>query len=437
MEKMPEKMRQDERSPKASEPRLRRPAPAAGQGPAVNPTPIAGGKDAPAQHPVTVCRIQSRVCLGGPALHTILLSTRLERDRFRTVLIGGALEPGEKDLMQEARRNDVEVVVVPQMRRRLAPIADFLSLWQLVRLLRRERPMIVHTHTSKAGALGRVAAFLARVPIIVHTYHGHIFEGYFHPFLTALFKLVERTLSHITDAVVVLSPAQQADICERYRIAPASKVHTIPLGLDLERFVEITSSGKPGRLRQELGLPRDATLIGAVGRLVPVKNHTLFLQAARRLVDLQPEQRFEFVIAGDGELRDLLVAQARALGLERQCHFLGWRLDLPNIYADLDLLAVTSLNEGTPVSVIEAMAAGLPVVATAVGGVRDVLESYSKGAVVAEHDPDEMAHEMARLSGKLRGQPRRSHDVDRWSAERLVRDIEELYDDLMEGEQAA
>ena len=143
------------------------------------------------------------------------------------------------------------------------------------------------------------------------------------------------------------------------------------------------------------------------------------------------------MIAGDGELRNLLITQARELGLEQQCHFLGWRLDLPNIYADLDLLAVTSLNEGTPVSVIEAMAAGLPVVSTAVGGVRDVLESYSKGAVVSEHDPVEMARVMSRLTTRLRGQPRRSHDVGRWSAERLVNDIEALYDDLMEGERAA
>jgi glycosyltransferase involved in cell wall biosynthesis len=384
-----------------------------------------------------VCRIQSRVCVGGPARHTILLSSRLERQRFRTVLVSGALEPGEQGLMEEARQNEVEVVVVPQMRRRLEPFSDLVSLVRLVGLLRRERPLIVHTHTSKAGALGRLAAWLARVPIIVHTFHGHVFEGYFHPLLTHLFVFVERLLAGITDAIIVLSPAQQADICDRYRIAQRAKVRCIPLGLDLERFIAASAAEEQGGLRRELGLDERSLLIGAVGRLVPVKNHALFLAAARRLVDLVPEQRLEFIIAGDGELRGPLSEMTARLGLDRQVHFLGWRDDLHRIYADLDLLAVTSLNEGTPVSVIEAMAAGLPVVATAVGGVRDILDSYERGSVVHTHDAEEVARVMARMLDEMRDWPRQSHDVDKWSADRLVRDIEELYDDLLRDSRAA
>jgi glycosyltransferase involved in cell wall biosynthesis len=375
--------------------------------------------------------------VGGPARHTILLSSRLASQRFRTVLVSGALEPGELDLMDEARRQAVELVLVPHMRRRIEPIGDLISLIHLVRLLRRERPAIVHTHTSKAGALGRVAAWLARVPIIVHTFHGHVFEGYFHPLLTKLFILIERALAHITDAVVVLSPAQRVDICERFNIAPRAKVHCIPLGLELERFIECANNGADGTLRRELGIDPDTLLVGAVGRLVPVKNHALFLRAAQRLVQLLPDRRVEFVVAGDGELRGQLYEMARRLGLERQVHFLGWRNDLHHIYADIDLIAVTSLNEGTPVSVIEAMAAGLPVVATDVGGVQDMLQSYPAGAVVERHDADELARAMARMLGASRTAERYSHGVDRWSADRLVRDIEELYDDLMGTERAA
>jgi glycosyltransferase involved in cell wall biosynthesis len=359
----------------------------------------------------------------------MILASRL-RHRYRTLLIGGGLDDGERDQIQEARSRGIETLILPSMRRRLGPLADLASLIALWRLFRRERPALVHTHTAKAGALGRVAARLAGVPIIVHTFHGHVFEGYFSPLLTRLVILAERLLARLSDAIVVLSASQHRDIVERFAIAPQRKVRTIPLGLDLESFARVAARGSSrGALRLELGADGDALVVGIVGRLVPIKNHELFIETAMRIRERLPGRDIHFVIVGEGERQAELEALARRCDIGARVHFLGWRHDIPSLMADFDLLMSTSRNEGTPVAIIEAMAAGIPVVATAVGGVGDTMDGYAAGRVVGSFDPRDLAAEaMGLLERRI---PRASWGIERFGAARLVRDAEALYAELL------
>jgi glycosyltransferase involved in cell wall biosynthesis len=385
-----------------------------------------------------IVRIQSRICVGGPALHSILLSEGLSYRRgarYDTTLLGGALEPGEVSMAPFAEARGVSVELVPEMKRSVHPVRDARALARTVRRLRELRPTIVHTHTAKAGAIGRTAAALVGAPIVVHTFHGHVFEGYFDARKAAAFVAAERALARATDVILAISEQQRADLSERYRIAPAEKIRVVPLGLELERFRAVTRRTR-GALRAELGIPAEAPLVMAVGRLVPIKRFDLLLQAFREVLARLPEAHL--AIAGDGapELRAELERLARPMA--GRVHFLGWRRDLERLYADADVLALTSDNEGTPVTVIEAVASGLPVVATRVGGVEDVLTD-AMGTMVAPGDVAGIARALvARLSspGPL-ADSLRDDVCQRFSHRRLIGDVERLYDELLEQRRAS
>ncbi|MCO5170889.1 MAG: glycosyltransferase [Planctomycetes bacterium] len=319
-----------------------------------------------------VARIIARLNVGGPARHCVLLSEGLRRRGFDTVLLTGRLEPGEAGVLADDAASTpagVPIRRVPGLRQPVSPRDDARALAELVRLLRAERPDVVHTHTSKAGALGRVAAALAGVPVVVHTFHGHVLEGYFPRLPSALVRLAERALGRLTTRIVTLSPGLKEDLSARFGVADAGRFEVIPLGRDLAPF----RAGPRGLLRRELGLSPDAPLVGAVGRLVPIKDVPLLVRAFARVVERRPGATL--VLVGDGPERAAIEAAAAARGLERRVRLLGWRDDLPAIYADLDLLAVSSRNEGTPLAMIEAFAAGVPVVATRVGGVADMFDA--------------------------------------------------------------
>jgi len=339
-----------------------------------------------------ICRIITRLNIGGPAVHVILLAHGLRARGFETVLVAGQESPHEGSLRDLAATMQVHPVWLPELGRALRPDRDLVALAKLVRLLRRERPAIVHTHTAKAGALGRLAARWAGIPIILHTFHGHVFNGYFHPAVARLFLAIERGLAAASTMIVTLSEGQRQE-CLRLGIGSPETVVVVPPGLELERY--LASPLSKGVARRQLGVRPEVPLVGIIGRLVPIKDHETFLLAAADLHRLRPE--VQFLIVGDGELRPALERRARAIGLDGSVRFLGWRRDLEYLYADFDLVVLSSLNEGTPVSLIEAMAAGLPVVATRVGGIPDLVADGKTGLLVPPRDPGALSRAMQLL----------------------------------------
>lgn len=374
---------------------------------------------------ILVLRIIDRLNVGGSAIHAVLATAGLDPARFRTVLVTGAVEPEEADMSHLLETYGVERILIPALGRELRPLRDLATLGALVRLTRRLRPDIVHTHKSKAGALGRLAALAARVPVVVHTFHGHVFHGYFGAAKTRAFLAVERTLARRTNRLVALSPGLVDELADRYRVAPRSRFAVVPLGLDLDRFAALAPSPA---LRDELGLAADVRLVGIVGRMVPVKDHQTFVGAAGLLAARHPTLHFVFV--GGGECEAAVRDAVRRAGLERRAHFLGWRRDLPPIYAGLDVLALSSLNEGTPVTLIEAMAAGVPVASTEVGGVRDLLADGARGQLAPPRDEGALAQAIERAlspEAKLRAQGLRQETAAAYGQRRLASDLARLY----------
>jgi glycosyltransferase involved in cell wall biosynthesis len=380
---------------------------------------------------ITVMRIIDRLNIGGPAIHAVVTSRGLDRSRFRTVLVVGSIEASEGDMAYLLEDGGIERVVrIPSLGRELRPLRDLNTVWQLMRLMLRERPQVVHTHKAKAGAIGRVAALLCRVPVRVHTFHGHVLRGYFGPVKSGVYRLLERLLALGSSRLVVPSPRLADELATDFGVAPRPKFEVVPLGFDLEPFGR--AERHRGELRRELGVDDQTPLVGIVGRMVPVKDHATFVAAASRLSSRRSDVRFVFV--GGGELEDVVREEARRAGLEAKAHFLGWRRDLPRIYADLNVVALSSINEGTPVSLIEAMTAGTPVASTAVGGVPDVLRGGQRGELAPAKDPDALAAAIERaLAPEARERAARFRkDVEReFGAERLCRELADLYGELL------
>jgi glycosyltransferase involved in cell wall biosynthesis len=374
-------------------------------------------------------RIIARLNIGGPAIHVSLATAGLQDAAFSSILVTGQVGQAEGDMAYLAHELGLEPVIVPELGREISLLDDFKSLAALIRLMRRVRPHIVHTHTAKAGFLGRLAAFLSGVPVIVHTYHGHVFHSYFSPLKTRIFIVLEQLTALVTDAILTISGILKRDLLALH-IAPAEKIYIIPLGLNLSPLSRAGTGC--GTFRSELGYSADTPLVVIVGRLVPVKNHDLFLVAAQQVALAMPAVRF--VVVGDGERRTELEALTSQLGLADVVCFTGWRRDLPIIYADTSVLVLTSHNEGTPVSILEAMAAGVPVVATAVGGVPDVLMDGRLGTLVPPDDPDAVAR--AILTALRAGEHPHIAEARDWvlrqyDSARLIADLRRLYVELL------
>lgn len=385
------------------------------------------------QKKVKILRIIARLNVGGPAVHTILLTEALNDGEFESILVAGQVEEAEKDMLYFARQKKVNPIIIPELGRKIHPIKDLIALCKIYNLIRREKPSVVHTHTAKAGALGRVAAILAGVPIRIHTFHGHIFEGYFNKFYVRLFLFIERLLAFFTKYILVVSEAQRNEIIERYKVTKPKKVRVIPLGLELESLFSIQMCN--GNFRRQMNIRGDSTVIGIIGRLVPVKNHRMFLDAVKRLSvysDNSVNANYKFLIIGDGEERRRLEEYAKTLGLDGNVIFCGWWEDMVEVYSDLDIVALTSLNEGTPLTLIEALAAGRPVVATNVGGVADVVRDGVNGYLVPSGDVESFSQRLADLlrdSQKRRDFGLKGREIVRakFSKERLIEDIKRLY----------
>ena len=306
-----------------------------------------------------VLSIVTRLNIGGPAILTIMLVREMRPFGFQTALISGSCEPDEGDMSFLLEPSD-SVFWVPEMSRSVSPVRNIVALWRIWRVLRRERPSVVHTHTAMAGCLGRVAARLANVPVVVHTFHGNSLQEYFSPLVNRVFLAIERSLAKRTDAICVLSPQQTDELSGRFRLAPREKFHVVPLGLDLDPFLAI------GPLAVESGILR----VGWLGRFVTVKNVPLLAEIVSAAIARIPG--IQFVIAGDGGdaaiIRELVCKHPGSVVWE------GWLKDVTSMIASCHLVIQTSRNEGTPVALIQAMAAGRPFIATPVGGVIDMVE---------------------------------------------------------------
>lgn len=331
-----------------------------------------------------------------------------------------------------ARQHQVTVTTIPELGRSIRAGSDLVALWKLWRLFRRERPALVHTHTAKAGTLGRVAALLAGVPVRIHTYHGHVFRGYFSPLMTRLAITIEAALARFTTAIIVISPRQADEIAGFLRLR-REVLHVVPLGLDLERFRSVDVLAARARFRDAIVVTPSQVVISVVGRLVAIKNHRLALRALRRMLDAG--QTPVLAIVGGGELEQALRDEARTLGVESQVRFAGWWDDLVAVYHGSDVIALTSDNEGTPVCLIEALACGRPVISTAVGGVSDVLDGGKRGALVPAGDADALASALGALmdpAARVRWTGASADEVIAlYGIERLADDVERLYDQLL------
>ena len=374
-------------------------------------------------------RVITRLNIGGPAINAALLSTRLDPDRFETLLVAGTESPAEGSMLELGRlERDLTPRRVPALGREISPTDDIRALADIVGIARDFRPDIVHTHLAKAGTIGRLAARVVRARAVVHTYHGTVFRGYFGGVKSRAVIAIERGLSHITTRLVAITPSQRRELID-LGIGDERKVVEIPLGFDLEPFLNAPDRGAA---RDRLGMPRDVPVVAIVARLVPVKNVSLFLQA----MTVVPAPAVALVV-GDGELRAVLEAESAALGLGTRCRFVGWQRDIASVYAAADVVALTSRNEGSPVSVIEAMAAGRAVVCTAVGGVPDVVRPGT-GVLVPAGDAVALAAAVtALLSDPARraefGAAGREAVHPAYDASRLVSDMTRLYDSVLQG----
>ena len=403
--------------------------------------------------PIKILRLIARLNIGGPAIQAITLSSFRLGDQYETLLVCGDINPGEGDMSYLAIEQGVRPHVIKAIQRKISLFGDLKSLWEIRKIIKGFQPQIIHTHTAKAGTLGRFAALTIGIPFLsarkfrlVHTFHGHTFHSYFNRLKTLAFIQIERILAGFSDKIIVISKKQKEDICHRYKIADEKKVRIISLGFDLSKFSEINircNNSEKTNANRSSSKPFRA---GLVGRLTDVKNPFLFLQAAHCLKDMGKIDCFRFDVVGDGELRDRAIAAAEKLDVRDSVLFRGWQKNMASVYSKLGAVALTSKNEGTPVAIIEAMASSRPVIAAAVGGVPDlignIIEKKTDGFQIAERGLSVPSGDARALAGallfvfnnmsSLEPMVRRAKEfvLTNYSQDRLLKEISMLYDEL-------
>jgi len=385
----------------------------------------------------TIVRVLTRLGAGGPPIHAVLLTRELSQLGYTSTLVTGTRDPQDGDMSYLLRQDD-RIHVIPEMARSVSPWRDLRALIALYRFLRRERPQIVHTHTAKAGVLGRIAARLAGVPVVVHTFHGNVLNGYFSRPAAWAIRHVERAMAFVTDGICVLAQQQASEIAVS-RIAPPGKIHIIPLGMDLTRFSEINSLVNLARATRNDG----RMTVAWMGRFVAIKDIPLMLAVVRET--LRRTDQVRFVVAGDGPEAPAVKALANELGPDR-FKWLGWLQNVDSVLADCDVLMQTSRNEGTPVALIQGMAAGRPFVSTAAGGVVDMVSGavrreqnggrWFDNAILVEPDPAAFASAFCALAENrshiaVMGQNATEFALANYSLPALLRSLDELYSGLL------
>lgn len=377
-----------------------------------------------------ILRIISRMNVGGPSKHVANLSEGLNKYNCETLLISGQPSLAEGDMFQLAHSKQISLKTIKYMKRPVSPLYDLISFIKIIIEIKRFSPDIVHTHTAKAGILGRAAALICGVPQIYHTYHGHVFKGYFSKFISRLILAIERFFSAFTTKLIVLTPNLATELKGLLRIKNSDKIEVIPLGLDLNK--NLSTPRKLNTWRKSLGFSQNDFVIAIVARLVPVKNHNLLISSMEHLCKKFPE--LHLAIIGNGEKETELKQQVKALGLTNKIHFCGITNNMEIAYSDIDLLVLCSKNEGTPVVLIEALASGCPVAAIEVGGVKEVLKDGLYGRLLPSK-PEEFTQALGKAindikEGKFQEYPTaetRQEVSKAYSVDNLVRNIYKLY----------
>lgn len=385
---------------------------------------------------IKILRIVNRFNLGGPTYNATFLSAYLSAE-FQTQLVGGKHEEHEGDSQFIPLNYGLQPQIIEEFQRAINWKQDRKAIKLIRQLIRDYQPDIVHTHASKAGAIGRYAAYKEGVPVIVHTFHGHVFHSYFGSIKTWMYKVVERYLAKKSDAIIAISPIQKSELVNKYRIVNSEKVYVIPLGFDLNRFYE-NKEEKRENFRSHYAVNSDEIALGIIGRLTLIKNHQGFLNAVELAAQKTSKKLVAFII-GDGELRDELEGQAALL--QASCPnlriiFTSWIKEIHSILPGLDLIALSSWNEGTPVSLIEAQAAGVPVISTNVGGVRDIVLENETGLIMDSFEVQNYASGLLELieneeKRKKMSQNGWTHVQHKFHYKRLCSDVEKLYMELL------
>ncbi|MCG2758626.1 MAG: glycosyltransferase [Desulfobacteraceae bacterium] len=398
---------------------------------------------------IKIVQIMARLNIGGAAIQAILLTQGLDPNQFQSVLVTGKVSASEGDMIYLADTYGVKPIIISNLQRDIGILNDVKAFLCVLRILNREKPDIVHTHTAKAGTIGRIATFIHNLVNrdrirVVHTFHGHVFHGYFSNIMSTMVIFTERILSKITDIIIATSESQKKELVCNYRIAQASKVRVVKLGVDLEPF--LLSTQEKTAIAKKITCP--ALRIGIVGRLVPIKNHKMFLDSAKIFLEQNPSIKAAFIIIGDGELKQELIDYCHRLGLSDHVQFCGWKKEFSEIYTNLDIVALTSNNEGTAIALIEAMACSVPVIATNVGGVRDLVGNsqlefisdgfkiFKRGILCRDNDAKGFAKGMEylvknRQLSKDIAKVAQSFVVEHYSKDRLLRDMESFYTELL------
>jgi len=390
-----------------------------------------------------VLRIINRFNLGGPTYNVAYLSKYMAPE-FETLLIGGKFGESEGSSDFIIKKLGLHPIIIPEMQREVSARNDYIAYQKIKQIIKRFQPDIVHTHASKAGFLGRRAANNLNVPIIVHTFHGHVFHSYFNKYKTQFYKGIERNLAKKSNKIIAISDIQKHELCDIHKITDEAKIRVIPLGFDLERFQE-NYEEKRISFRAKYKLENDVIAIGIVGRLVHVKNHKLFIDAIAK-VKANTNKKIRFFIIGDGELKNELISQAHYLGLQTcdtqlngqipDIIFTSWIQDIDWAYAGLDLACLTSLNEGTPVSLIEAQAGRTPIVTTNVGGIENVVIPNKTALLSLNNDTEDFTKKLSEIiqNDKMReSMQQEGWDFvsKRFHYNRLVNDMKSLYNELL------
>lgn len=392
-----------------------------------------------------VLRIINRFNLGGPTYNAALLTKHLSPD-FETLLIGGEAEESEESSEFILDQLGIEGKIIDEMQRDLGFANDRTAYRKIKQIIKDYKPDIIHTHASKAGAIGRAAGIAYGKAKMVHTFHGHVFHSYFGTIKTNFYKNIERTLALKTDKIIAISNRQKIELWKKHRICSADRIAVIPLGFELEKFQQ-NQEEKRKVFRQKFKLEDAEVAIGVIGRLAPIKNHPLFIDAFQQLQQ-QTTQKVRAFIIGDGEEAEYLKSYAKDLNItfandqenfdrNTQLHFTSWIKNIDEVNAGLDIIALSSNNEGTPVSLIEAQAAGKPIVSTKVGGISNIVKTNKTALLVPSGDRNQFTKELLKLTEDKQLRERMgSHGWQfvnkKFHYKRLVDDIRKLYDELLE-----